>query len=311
MRFTSKFVALFALASVALALPSRVTQLSSMPSNAARIAHDVDRDVLIAYDRAGNLLGELPASAALPKRDSAGTCATISADDIQKLPGWGAIHDYAADNWGSKWDTIDANPSEYRDRGAQVCISGDATPVTLDTDPSCQTQTQTTDGNIVGTDGTITLQATEGTISQTTVTVTQESSIAAGATISAKFSIPALAELTTEITSTITLTNTLSTANSFTSSNTQQQSIAIANKEGKTCNLTFDVQTCDATGHGQQRMVATGWVWFYYGKQRDGHYKWAVNMDEVLPDEEQRATYIGFTTLTNSNTKSTYQANCA
>lgn len=274
MRLFSNLLALCAVASVALALPSRVAQLSSIPSNAAKLAHDMDRDVLIAYDRDDNLLGELPASAAsLPKRDAAGICATISADDIQKLPGWGAIHDYAVDNWGKKWDTIDANPSEYSDRGAQVCISGDVSAVTLDTDPSCQTQSQATDGQIVGAEGTISLQATEGTTSQTTVTVTKESSIAAGASISAEIAIPALADVSTELTSEVTLTNTLDTANSFTSSNTQQQTITVNSKAGQTCSLNFDVQTCQATGHGQQRMVATGWVWFYYGKQRKGHYK--------------------------------------
>ncbi|EJD54655.1 hypothetical protein AURDEDRAFT_179762 [Auricularia subglabra TFB-10046 SS5] len=309
MRLTSKLLALGALLNAAIALPSGVTQLSSIPANAAKLAHDTDRDIFIAYDAEGNLLGELPTSTQLSKRDP-GTCATISADDVQRLPGWGAFHDYAVNNWGDGWDTVDANPSDYPDRGAQFCISGDITPITLDADPSCQTQSQETEGTVVGTDGLVALAATQGTSSTTTVTVTQQSSLAVGASVSAKVSIPELVELSTELTTTVTITNTLSTANTFTTSNTQTQTVTINNEAGKTCKLTFNVQTCDATGHGQQRMVASGWVWFYYGSKREGHYKWAVNMDNVAPDEEQRASYIGFTTSTSSNTQSAYNASC-
>ncbi|EJD54657.1 hypothetical protein AURDEDRAFT_156436 [Auricularia subglabra TFB-10046 SS5] len=302
MRLSFIPVVLCSLINAALAVPSRVAQLSSMPSNAVKIAHDIDKNVFITFDRDGNLLGELPVSASLSnlKRtsDATGTCATISAADIQKLPGWGALHDSAADNWGGDWDTVDANPKDYPDRGAEVCVSGDVT-------------SQETGGDIVGTDGTISLQAAEGTTSETTVTVTKESSLAVGASISATVGIPEIAEGTAELTSTVTLTNSLSTANAISSTNEQTQTITINHAAGQTCHLTFSVQTCDATGRGQQRMVATGWVWFYYGSRRDGHYQWAIYMDYVLSDDEQRATYIGFTTLTHSNTKSTYQANCA
>ncbi|KAJ7131357.1 hypothetical protein C8R44DRAFT_871853 [Mycena epipterygia] len=34
--------------------------------------------------------------------------------------------------------------------------------------------------------------------------------------------------------------------------------------------------------------VATGWVWFEYLQVVQGHYKWALNMDSVLPSDADR-----------------------
>ncbi|KZV81183.1 hypothetical protein EXIGLDRAFT_731609, partial [Exidia glandulosa HHB12029] len=289
-----------------------IPQLSAIPANAAHLAHDTERDVLIAYDLAGHILGELPASAggpALDKRDP-GTCANISGDDVQRLPGWNMLSDYAKDNWGDNWDTVDANPSDYPDRGAQLCVSGDIAQVTFDGEPTCNTQSQTSGGSIVGADGTVALSATQGTTTTTTVTVTKASSIAVGVSVAATVSFPEIVDVTSTVTSTVTFTNELSTANTFTTSDTQTQTLTVQSDAGKTCSLTFDVQTCNANGHGSQRMVANGWAWIYYGKKKQGHYKWAINMDVVIPDEEQRATYIDFTTSSSSNTQAQYSAVC-
>lgn len=309
--FAPRFLALFALVQAAFALP-HVPQLDSIPPNAANLALDDARGIFVAYDANGYILGELPASvgeAAIERRD-AGSCVNVSGDDIQRLKGWDILRQYAEDNWGGKWDKVDANPEQYPDRGAQLCISGDVAEVTLDSDPRCSTQTQSSEGTVVGTEGKIALAATQGTTSSTTVTVTNQASLAVGASVSAKLSVPAISEVTASFTSTVTITNSLSSANTFTTSNAQTQTITIDSQEGKTCNLTFDVQTCDAVGHGSQRMVARGWVWIYYGKKKKGHYKWAINMDNVIPNEDDRATYIDFTTSTSSSTQSKYNAIC-
>ena len=75
------------------------------------------------------------------------------------------------------------------------------------------------------------------------------------------------------MTSTVTFSNSLSTATTFTSSNAQTQTVTLQNEAGKTCSLTFDVQTCDVPGSGSMRMLAGGWAWVYYGERREGHYK--------------------------------------
>ncbi|KAJ7256113.1 hypothetical protein C8J57DRAFT_1345153 [Mycena rebaudengoi] len=45
-------------------------------------------------------------------------------------------------------------------------------------------------------------------------------------------------------------------------------------------------QKCPATTGGAQ--VAKGWVWFQYVETVQGHFKWALEMDALLPDEAQR-----------------------
>lgn len=35
-------------------------------------------------------------------------------------------------NWGDGWAELMANPSDWPDRGANACISGDITQITID-----------------------------------------------------------------------------------------------------------------------------------------------------------------------------------
>ncbi|KAH7100106.1 hypothetical protein BKA62DRAFT_658916 [Auriculariales sp. MPI-PUGE-AT-0066] len=308
MLFSSKLLALFALVSTACALPTSIPVLDSIPVNAVNIAKDPELDVVIAYDADGNVLGQLPASVGMRKRD-AGSCVNMSSDDVQKLPGWEKIAQYARENWGDNWDSANANPDQYPDRGAILCVAGDVTPVTLDGEPSCKTQSQSTGGTIVGADGTVSLSANQGTSQTTQVTVTQGSSLAVGASVSAKVGIPEVAEITASMSSTVTFTNDLSTSNSFTSSNQQTQTVSLQNQAGKSCSLTFDVQTCDLTGTGNVRMLGSGWMWFFYGSRKNGHYHWAASIDSIL-SEDERQTSIGFRTSTSTNTASKYNAVC-
>lgn len=310
MLVTSKLLALVALVSAVCALPNSVPILDSIPANAAKIAHDTDLDLVIAYDSEGHVLGQLPASVGLRmmKRDP-GTCVKMSADDIQKLPGWERLAQYARDNWGDGWDKIDANPEAYPDMGALLCVAGDLTPINLEGQPSCKTQNQSTGGTIVGANGTVLLSATQGTTQTTTITVTRESSLAVGATVGVKVEIPEIVEISASVTSTVTFSNSLSTANTFTSNNAQTQTVTLQNEAGKTCSLTFDVQTCDFTGNGKVRFLASGWAWVYYGERRKDHYHWAIPIDSVL-GESDRETSVEFRTSTSSNTSSKYNAVC-
>ncbi|KAH7092819.1 hypothetical protein BKA62DRAFT_645178 [Auriculariales sp. MPI-PUGE-AT-0066] len=305
MLFTSRLLAVLGFVSASLALPASVPVLKSIPANAAKIAHDVELGVVIAYDASGNILGQVPSSN-LRTRD-AGTCVTMSSDDVQRLPGWDKIAQYAKDNWGDGWDSVNANPEQYRDSPAILCTGG-VNPVTLDADPSCRTQHQTSEGTIIGTTGQITLTADQRTTQHTETTVTQESSLALGTSISATVGIPDIADVTASVTTTLTFTNSITTSNSFDTEGGQSQGLNITNDPGKTCRSSFDVQTCDFTGTGSVRMVGSGWVWFFYGERRNDHYHWAASIDML--EEGDRATYINFRATTSSNSKANYNVNC-
>lgn len=122
-------------------------------------------------------------------------------------------------------------------------------------------------------------------------------------------------------------TNHWGTSNTFTVNNQVTQTVTLQSTPGQTCRLDFDVHTCNANGHGQQKMITHGWLWFHYDKKRDDHYYWAVNMDVsvtaeshcfidltgpqvVIPNEDQRSASIEFQTSTSSNTNSKYNAVC-
>lgn len=309
--FSAKFFALAAFVSATLALPSVVPTLRSIPSNAVRMAHDVERDVIIAFDIRGEPLGTIDAKRAFPaKKRDVGTCTDLSSDDVQKLNGWSQISQYASDNWGGDWDSVNTNPSDYPDSGAQLCVTGDTSIVTIDATPTCSNQTQTSGGTLVGSGGTVTLSANQGTQESTTVTVTSQSALSVGETVSVKIGFPDIAEVTASETVSLTLTNTLSTATTSQTSNQQTQTIAISATAGQTCQLTFTVENCDFTGTGQIVEEATGWVWFYYGSQRDGHFHWAVQIEAIVTNEPDRQTTISYSTSTSSSTNAEYESVC-
>ncbi|KAH7097672.1 acyl-CoA N-acyltransferase [Auriculariales sp. MPI-PUGE-AT-0066] len=303
---------LFGLFIVSYSLPTSIPELQSIPSNAVSIAKVFPADGLVAYDAAGAIIGRLSGTSGLRSRQAqSGTCVKMSSSDMQKLPGWEKIAQYARDNWGDGWDTVNANPDSYPDSPALLCVTGATTPITLDGEPSCSTQHQSTGGTIVGTDGTVALSANQGTAQTIQVTVTQESSLAVGASLSVKVEIPAFAEITASITSTVTFSNTLSTANSFTSSAQQTETVTYNSSAGQTCSMTFDVQTCNMNGSGNVGMIGGGWVWFFYDERRNDHYQahnlWAVSIEAVL-SEQERETFIGFRTSTSASTNSQYNA---
>ena len=78
-----------------------------------------------------------------------------------------------------------------------------------------------------GADGTVTLSANQGTSQSTTVTVTTQSALTVGETVSVKICWDAVAEVTSSETMSLTITNTQSTATTAQSSNQQTQTIAI------------------------------------------------------------------------------------
>ncbi|KAJ7490779.1 hypothetical protein FB451DRAFT_1389542 [Mycena latifolia] len=191
---------------------------------------------------------------------------------------------------------------QYADQPAQSCASTDVVPIVLDGSPSaagsCNTQTSKGDGQEVGANGTISLMHSEGTSSSTTSTVTKTSS---RVEVVATVSFPEIVDITSKFTLTGTFTNTLSTATETKSDQTSSATVTQNNVAGKTCHL----ETCTVTGTGKLRMLGTGWVWFEYNDKTQDHYKWALNIDQTLTNQDDRSTFIEFKTSTGRRARRT------
>ncbi|KAL1743896.1 hypothetical protein HDZ31DRAFT_39883 [Schizophyllum fasciatum] len=305
-RFSFIFASLAA-ALLANATPMPERRLNAIPREANKLALDEFTKRIIAFDAAGNNLGFIEHGTIQPSK-RAGSCSSLSADDAQKLPGWAALESKANDNWGDGSRNIVTNDEDFPTQPAQVCAK-DAGDITVDGDPSCTKQTQKLDTTVTGTNGTATVSQTTGTSFSSQQTTSQESSLSVGETVEVKVGIPEVADVTSSTSISTTFTNTLS--KSTTSEQNQQttQTVAIAVKDGATCDVTFEETTCTTKGSGQVPFTATGWVWFEYDDKTHDHYKWALNMDNEL-SEEDRSSYMKFDAVVSTDTKGNYQAAC-
>ncbi|KAJ6613693.1 hypothetical protein B0H10DRAFT_1805077 [Mycena sp. CBHHK59/15] len=292
------------------------SHIAGLPRDTTHVGLDETTRELVAYARNGTNLGRF----ALPEPDTVsaratGSCADMSSSDVQTLPGWNTLKSTAEKNWGTGSYNVVTNDKDYPNQPAQSCVSTDAVGITVDPGQSaaksCTTQTSESNGEQVGTNGTIALTHSSGTSSSTTSTVTKESSIAVGVTVSAQIGFPEVADVTSSFSFTGTFTNTLSTATTSTSDQTSSQTLTQSNAAGKTCHLEFTTQSCTITGNGNVRMLATGWVWFEYNSATQGHYKWALNIDSTLTNQDDRSTFIAFKSTTGTTSTSNYKGVCS
>ncbi|KAH7100104.1 hypothetical protein BKA62DRAFT_771824 [Auriculariales sp. MPI-PUGE-AT-0066] len=304
------FLALWT-STVVVARPRNVQLLNSVPSNAVQLGFDPVRKVTLAYDASGLLIGEVSASTApVEKRQASGSCFPINDQEIQRLDGYFLLTDYARTEWGDGWEATMANPPDWPESGATGCID-DIPHLSWSEEPTCSTITQRIDGRADNTTAAVVLTVVNGFTTENTVTVTQESSLAIGVKISAAIGIPDVANITIDVPSPeVKLTNSLSTATAFTVERQESQGVSYTNQPGKSCNLDFTVTNCNAKGHGYQKITAHGWYWFRYKNQRKDHWNWAVNMDAVIGNADQRSSSLEFTTLSSAESRGGYLAMC-
>ncbi|TRM68925.1 hypothetical protein BD626DRAFT_446511 [Schizophyllum amplum] len=306
-RFSFVFASL-ALALCANATPTPEPSFVGVPREASRLAFDQLSRRVLAYDARGTYLGVVERDAA-PERRDGGACSALSADDAKKLPGWDTLEQQAKDNWGDGSWKIVTNDEDFPEQPAQVCAE-DAGDITIDGDPECTTQTQTLDTDISGTNGTATVSQTTGTKYTSQQTVSQESAISVGETVDVKIGIPEVADVTSSTSLSTMITNTLSNSESSESNQQTTQTVAIAvPKDGK-CGVKFDVKTCTTKGSGQVPFVAQGWVWFEYDDKTKDHYKWALKIEEILSNKDDRSTYLKFDSVVDTTTNGEYKADC-
>ncbi|KAF7325934.1 hypothetical protein MKEN_00444300 [Mycena kentingensis (nom. inval.)] len=307
--FPTAALTALALSVFAAASPSLPRSLDAIPREATKLAYDPETGIVSAFDKRGAFLGRTPyVDRALEKR--AGSCVDLSADDVKNLAGWDALAQKAKDNWGGGSYNLATNIDDENGYPAQACTSNNAAKVELSGDTSCTTKTQVSEGTIVGSNGTITLSTTIGTEMSTTITATKSAAIGLGASVSATIGIPDVVDVTSEISTSVTVTNELSNAVTTSTNSQQTSTIAMSAKAGETCSLTFTNKACTASGKGKINIIATGWAWFQYEDKVDGHYYWALNMDDVL-SESDRTSSMEFSAAISGTNLANYKGSCS
>uniref|UniRef100_D8Q4K2 Uncharacterized protein n=1 Tax=Schizophyllum commune (strain H4-8 / FGSC 9210) TaxID=578458 RepID=D8Q4K2_SCHCM len=334
----ARFLALvsLALALIVTATPTPERRLTHVPREATKLAADPETGTIYLFNSRDEPIGSMDGEAAETIHRRAGGCSDISADEVQKrmcsglrhwyrvlilfvkVPGWGKLKDTANSMWGDYQREIKTNNPDFPDKPAAVCITNNDVDITINGDPQCTTQSQSIGGSVDGTNGTVMLQQTEGTVYTLETTTTTQASVALGISASATFKIPEVAEDTFSTSLTTTVTNTLGktlsspfpdTSESSSSNQQTTSTVTAQQKDGQTCKLDFETKTCTTKGSGQLPFVASGWVWFVYKNKTKDHWNWALLMEAYL-DEGERSTYMNFDSAVGTETKSQYNVVC-
>ncbi|KAL1682874.1 hypothetical protein EV122DRAFT_273858 [Schizophyllum commune] len=285
-------------------------QLDVAPDDAMFLAADAGTGAVYAFNEDGESLGVIGngTSSSLYKR--AGGCTAMDAKSAQSIPGWKDVAAVADRKWGTGSRTIVTNEKEYPQYPATICISTKPVDIAVNGEPKCSTNTQTVNGTFTGTSGSVELSVTTGTDYSVSTTTTEQTSFGIGVTYSAKFSIPEVAEIGGATTISTQIANSHGETTSGTSKHQVTTKVVANHADGKTCKLDLETKTCTTDGSAQVPFVAKGYVWFEYAEKIDGHYWWAVKIESVLYDDEDRSLYMKVDSVIGSETKSAYKAVC-
>ncbi|KAK0476959.1 hypothetical protein IW261DRAFT_298058 [Armillaria novae-zelandiae] len=309
---TASWIVCLTALSGAAALPfSEVVR--SLPRDIAHIAVDEARGHYLAFKRDGSLYGRYPVDSQSNNVDrrAASQCSQLSVDEAKTISGWDAIENYANDNWGDGSRNIVTNPEDYVDRPAQVCITDDVVQLSFSGDPVCQTHTTSSAGTLVGTSGEVDIEVDQGFNTDTSYTVSSASTIGVSNTMTVKVGIPEVAEVTDALTISTEVTDTTSSTFDVSYNDVSKVTLKITAPEGKTCTATTSTKTCNIQATGKIRYLATGWIWFNYNDKTEGHYKWAVNIESVVTNQDDRSSFATFKGSMVENTETSYAGKCA
>ncbi|TFL03435.1 hypothetical protein BDV98DRAFT_504512 [Pterulicium gracile] len=265
-----------------------------------------DNGEMIGYYADGTVAGVLPPANQLQARQGNG-CKLISVDEAKSLDGWEDIENYAHENWGDGSYNLG---NEFEGRSALVCVDGEPQPLSADANPSCSSKESETGGKLVGTDGWVDISYTQGYSTTGTWTVTESTMLGSSLTASVGFSIPDVLELGVETTITTEVTNTATESFSTTNESKDTQSVRLNAPEGKTCKLRFTSKNCSVQGSGKVKYIASGWMWFNYDDKTEGHYRWAVNIENVVPDVNRRSSEASVRGQISGTATSEYEGSC-
>jgi len=288
----------------------------NLPRDVIHVALDEKNGQYRAYRRDGSLYGtysaDLTQDVKEHKRQTAGGCAPLSIDEAKQLTGFTLLEQYADNTWGTGSRNEVTNPDDdgQLSEGATACVSGDVVQVQLTGSPTCNSNTGQTDSSASATNGTITSGVMQGYSNTADWSVTSSSSIGTSVQVSAEFEIPEIATIGAEVTTSATFTSTTASGFSTTVTGTVSNGGTFNVPNNKTCHVTYDVTTCDVTGQGQVRYVAGGWVWFQYDDQVDGHYKWAVSIEAIITNLDDRSSFMEFTGSIHGSTNANFTASC-
>lgn len=249
----------------------------------------------------------------------ASSCSQLTLAQAKALPGWPQIVQYAKDTYGDDGLTYKVNPPGQPDYQAVVCTDQEQLLlISMQGASSCSTRNDTVAGSITGTTGSVTLSHIDTYSGSGTWTITESSSLAIGSSLTVQLGIPIEMSVSTGVTTTGTFENKVS--KSFQTKIDSQRGIDSTFNVGanENCTATLLTTTCTGSGAGAVHYNASGWVWLYYDEKKrpksqpkaEGHYQWAVRLESVIKDVNDRSSNIQFTGYMGIDSHAVFKASC-
>ncbi|KAJ7226415.1 hypothetical protein C8J57DRAFT_1252658 [Mycena rebaudengoi] len=217
-------------------------------------------------------------------RRGIGGCVPVSSEEVQKLKGWSTLNAAADDEWGKGSRNIVTNPQDYLWAPENGCTES-VSVVSVDRSnlsSNVLNVTDVTEWNHATGKGTVSLAS--GLDQTTSYTVTQESSIGVGASITATVGIPDVESVSATLSTQVTFTNSQSFGTETTDSKSVISSHEVDGSSGETCTV-----ITKSKNHPDE-----GW-----------HYKWALNIENTLQnvDDHSETMMAQTSTVGSTNTK--------
>jgi len=246
-----------------------------------------------------------------------GQCQPLTSDQAQKLPGFAQIAKFADDNFGTGSRNIVTNDPDFPDRPATLCVAPEPVTVSLDA-PNCNTVLNPISGS-QNTNGTISFAVQQGTSIQGSWSVTQTTSVADDVSFGVTLDIPDTGlGFSAGASQTTTVENGLSKSFSTTTNTQTTTTLTFGLPADNSCNLSVNATSCTASGTGQVKLLATGFVWFEYDDAHVApsdpnggkHFKYAASIEQVLTNEDDRAASMNFGGQLSIDNQVSFQQGC-
>jgi len=245
-------------------------------------------------------------------------CSQITIDQLNQMTD--ALNDataYATKAWGGGWDSIKVNPSDNSGSPAQVCYPDPMQfTATWSSNPTCSKSSAKFTGHIQQGSNAAQVAIQQGSSVSAATTVESSTTIGSATEFKAgiKVGIPDVGdgEFSVSETVSVDLKNTKGSTTTATSDarTTVQDTVTCtgpANVE-----VDVDLQTCTAQGNVNFPVTLGGWVWFYYGSRRNGHYEWAVNLDDAsISPLAHRQQTMSLSVNANTQSYGKFYGNCS
>ncbi|KAJ3319502.1 hypothetical protein HDU76_000521, partial [Blyttiomyces sp. JEL0837] len=213
----------------------------------------------------------------------------------QRLPGWNSFLNQVASGLGVAvnswkemhlgWDTFISSTNGVQ---TYLCPKGSKINWNWGLTNACNVNHNV--DKFVGTpvDVTYTAKITTTLGVQTTMTHSLNNEFGLAFEAGGKFGLPVVAE--GEVKTTVSWKINVGDAKAVTDSILVTQEIDgyLPYQHGANCSMDLSLQVCKYSGDGTLPILATGYVWFVFSQQVQGHWSWGFLLDAYLPNEEDR-----------------------